>query len=132
MLSVKSRNCPNGPALRLRERQFRSGKPQSKISGEWTKSGKSAKAVIERDLSPKAWRGYEIVKSGARIPLSGCIRLVNAMNEDRSDYVLSVVESQETSASNAEQESRTLGSVRGSSSIPPSPQGYEVIGNWAN
>lgn len=64
--------------------------------------------------------------------MNGMHNFVNVMNDDGSGYVISVVESQETSDANAEQVAALWGQFADHLEGPPTPEGYDVIANWAN
>ncbi|MDU8913389.1 hypothetical protein [Aestuariicoccus sp. MJ-SS9] len=64
--------------------------------------------------------------------MNGMHNFVNVMNEDGSGYVISVVESQETSDANAEKVAALWGQFADYLESPPTPEGYDVIANWAN
>ncbi len=64
--------------------------------------------------------------------MNGMHNFVNVMNNDGSGYLISVVESQETSDANAEQVAALWGQFADHLEGPPTPEGYDVIANWAN
>ena len=64
--------------------------------------------------------------------MNGMHNFVNVMNDDGSGYVISVVESEETSDANAEQVAALWGQFADHLEGPPTPEGYDVIANWAN
>jgi len=54
----------------------------------------------------------------------------NVMNEDGSGFVVSVVESEETSNANAPKVAEIWGQFADYLESPPSPAGYDVIAHW--
>lgn len=64
--------------------------------------------------------------------MNGMHNFVNVMNEDGSGYVISVVESEETSDANAEQVQALWGQFAEHLEGPPATESYDVIANWAN
>ena len=64
--------------------------------------------------------------------MNGMHNFVNVMNDDGSGYVISVVESEETSDANAQQVAALWGQFADYLEGPPTPEGYDVIANWAN
>ena len=69
---------------------------------------------------------------GQIMGLPGMIHFINVMNEDGSGYVISVVESEETSNANAEKVQALWAAFAEHLEGPPSPQGFDVIANWAS
>ncbi len=69
---------------------------------------------------------------GQIMGLPGMIHFINVMNEDGSGYVISVVESEETSNANMEKVQALWANFAEHLEGPPSPQGFDVIANWAN
>ena len=67
---------------------------------------------------------------GQIMGLPGMIHFINVMNEDGSGYVISVVESEETSNANAEKVQALWANFAEHLEGPPSPQGFDVIANW--
>ena len=64
--------------------------------------------------------------------MPGVHNFVNVMNDDGSGYVISVVESRETSDANAENVKALWANFAEHLEGPPTPEGYDVIANWAN
>ncbi|MGQ3489043.1 hypothetical protein [Roseovarius pacificus] len=64
--------------------------------------------------------------------MNGMHNFVNVMNDDGSGYVISVVESEETSDANAEQVQALWGQFAEHLEEPPSAEGYDVTANWVN
>jgi len=64
--------------------------------------------------------------------MPGMHNFVNVMNDDGSGYVISVVESQATSDANAEKVKALWGQFAEHLEGAPTPEGYDVIANWAN
>ena len=62
--------------------------------------------------------------------MPGIHSFTNAMNEDRSGYVISVVESEETSNATAPKVAGLWGHFAEFMEGPPSPVGYDVIAHW--
>lgn len=54
----------------------------------------------------------------------------NVMNEDGSGYVISVVESEETSNANAPKVAELWGHFAEFMESPPNPVGFDVIAHW--
>ncbi|MES0826361.1 MULTISPECIES: hypothetical protein [Ruegeria] len=54
----------------------------------------------------------------------------NVMNEDGSGFVVSVVESEETSNANAPKVAEIWGQFAEYLEGPPSPVGYDVVAHW--
>ena len=64
--------------------------------------------------------------------MHGVISFTNVMNNDGSGYVVSVVESEETSNANAENVKALWGQFAEYLEAPPSPKGFDVIAHWKN
>ncbi len=64
--------------------------------------------------------------------MPGIHNFVNVMNEDGSGYVVSVVESEESSNANAAKVAELWGAFAEYLEGPPEPQGYDVVANWSN
>ena len=64
--------------------------------------------------------------------MHGVHNFVNVMNDDGSGYVISVVESREASDANAENVKALWANFAEYLEEPPTPEGYDVIANWAN
>ena len=64
--------------------------------------------------------------------LPGMIHFINVMNEDGSGFVIAVVESEETSNANTEKVQGIWAAFAEHLEGPPSPQGFDVVANWAN
>lgn len=62
--------------------------------------------------------------------LPGIHCFTNVMNEDGSGYVISVVESEETSNANAPKVAELWRHFADFLESPPSPVGYDVIAHW--
>ncbi len=62
--------------------------------------------------------------------MPGMHSFTNVMNEDGSGYVISVVESEETSNANAPKVAELWGHFAEFMEGPPTPAGYDVIAHW--
>lgn len=64
--------------------------------------------------------------------LPGMKRFINVMNEDGSGYVVALVESREVSEANADRVTAIWGNFADHLEAVPTPQGFDVIADWAN
>lgn len=64
--------------------------------------------------------------------MPGMHGFTNVMNEDGSGYVISVVESEESSNANAPKVAELWGQFAEYLEGPPQPVGYDVIAHWNN
>lgn len=62
--------------------------------------------------------------------MPGIHSFTNVMNEDGSGYVISVVESEETSNANAPKVAELWGHFAEFMESPPNPVGFDVIVHW--
>jgi hypothetical protein len=62
--------------------------------------------------------------------LPGLKQFINVLGEDGSGYVISLVESQEISDSNADQVRALWGRMGPHLAAMPTPQGGEVVADW--
>ncbi len=62
--------------------------------------------------------------------LPGMIEFTNAVNEDGSGYVLSLVESREISEGNAERVKQIWAKMGEFLAAMPVPEGYDVVDHW--
>lgn len=64
--------------------------------------------------------------------MPGVVRFINTLNDDGTGYVLSVVESKETSEANEGAVQAMWGNFADYLLEMPTPQGYGVIADWSN
>lgn len=69
---------------------------------------------------------------GEIMSMPGMHSFTNVMNDDGSGYVVSVVESEEISNSNAPKVAELWGHFADHMMAPPEPVGYDVIASWSN
>ena len=69
---------------------------------------------------------------GEIMGMPGMHNFVNVMNDDGSGYVISIVENEATSDANAEKVKALWGQFSEHLESVPTPEGYDVIANWAN
>ena len=62
--------------------------------------------------------------------MPGVLRFINCMDETGAGYVVSIVESKETSDSNTEAVQAMWGQFADYLEEPPVPQGFGVISDW--
>lgn len=62
--------------------------------------------------------------------MPGMHSFTNAMNEDGTGFVISVVESEETSNANAPKVAEIWGQFAEFLESPPTPVGYDVVAHW--
>lgn len=63
--------------------------------------------------------------------MNGMQQFINVMNDDGSGYVISLVESEEQSDSNAEQVKQAWGMMAEFLEEMPTPKGYDVVASWS-
>ncbi len=68
---------------------------------------------------------------GDILALPGMHRFINVMAPDGSGYVISVVESQETSDANADAVRALWGRFADHLEAIPTPEGYDVVADWS-
>jgi len=64
--------------------------------------------------------------------MPGMQNFINVANEDGSGYVISVVESEATSNSNAPKVAELWGAFSDFMEAAPKAVGYDVVANWSN
>ncbi|SFS16542.1 hypothetical protein [Yoonia litorea] len=64
--------------------------------------------------------------------MPGVVHFINAMDETGAGYVVSVVDSKETSDANNETVQAMWGQFAGFLEQPPTPEGFDVIADWHN
>jgi hypothetical protein len=64
--------------------------------------------------------------------MPGMHHFFNAVNEDGSGYVVSVVESEAVSNANADEVAKIWSNFADFLEGPPKTEGYDVIANWSN
>jgi len=64
--------------------------------------------------------------------MPGMHHFVNVMNEDGRGYVVSLVESRETSEENADRVAEIWGQFADHMAAEPKAAGFEVVANWSN
>jgi len=64
--------------------------------------------------------------------MPGMHHFINVMNDDGSGYVVSVVESQESSDANAARVAELWSNFAEFLEGPPKAEGFDVISNWSN
>lgn len=69
---------------------------------------------------------------GQIMAMNGMKSFINVMNEDGSGYVISVVDSEETSNANAPKVAELWGAFAEHLEGPPVPGGFDVIAHWSN
>lgn len=82
--------------------------------------------------SQKAATALLIELKGEIMDMPGMHNFVNVMNEDGSGFVISVVECEATSDANAEKVKALWSMFAEHLESAPTPEGYDVIANWAN
>lgn len=69
---------------------------------------------------------------GQIMSMPGMVHFLNVMNADGSGYVVSVVESQESSDANAQRVAALWSSFSTFLEGPPKAEGFDVIAHWSN
>ena len=64
--------------------------------------------------------------------MPGIHNFINVSNDDGSSYVISVVESEDTSNANATKVAELWGAFSDYMEATPKAEGYDVIANWSN
>lgn len=64
--------------------------------------------------------------------MPGMHHFLNAVNEDGSGYVVSVVESEAVSNANADKVAKIWSNFADYLEGPPKAEGYDVVANWSN
>ncbi len=69
---------------------------------------------------------------GQIMGMQGVHNFINVMNDDGSGYVVSIVESEESSNANAPKVAELWGAFAEYLEAAPTPEGFEVIASWKN
>lgn len=64
--------------------------------------------------------------------LPGVVEFINAVDDDGNGYIVSVVESRETSDANADKVRALWGEMSEFLAEPPTPGGYDIKMHWKN
>ena len=68
---------------------------------------------------------------GQIMGMNGMKHFINVMNDDGTGYVISLVESEETSNANAEQVKQAWGQMSEFLQEMPTPECYDVVVSWS-